>query len=185
MAHADQQAWWSYQARSVAESLAAGIPLGHIELPCALPMSPGEYPVGWFTGAELSYHRFIATQVAVLARTHIAIGRPAFVAGAALGAVARRHLDQRQADRTANPQWRTWQLRNAAVTTHRIWCHVIDGGAPRWLNFDFDVCTAVHAAGWGARWTFTDAAPLALSGLAAPWCAAVAAYYVRAVQPSG
>lgn len=149
-----------------------------VNYPGLLPET-GEQAIGIFDrreGRYLEYLRFTAAQVSYAVPGVVAVGPPGFVVGALLGNAGARRRARRRAERESAPQWRPEPLASVVVTTRRLWCELATRTGSRWLNFDYDTITRLTLTGWELTLEFLQSAPLRLSGMWAPWCAAVVAH---------
>jgi hypothetical protein len=166
-------------ARQVHTYLAAGGALRPAEVPHAVwrhvGMDPGEYPVGYFpSGSGLWFARRYGTTVSNSGSgPTVLVGSPDFVAGAVIGATVVGIVRQARARRAAAPQWRPAPLRQAVVTTRRLWCEV-DG---RWVRLGYDAIVDMRLHHGALEVRFQGAEDLRLTGAGVPWCAAVIAHY--------
>jgi hypothetical protein len=121
----------------------------------------------WFArryGTTVSYPGSVPT---------VLVGSPDFVAGAVIGAAVAGIVRRGRARRAAAPQWRPAPLRQAVVTTKRLWCEV-DG---RWVRLGYDAIVGMRLHRAALEVWFQGAEDLRLTGPYAPWCAAVIAHY--------
>ena len=151
-------------------------PVG-VPSPIARPCDPGEYPVGMFgppTGLHLNYARFLAMDVVVHNRgPAVLVGTPHFLTGYALGSIAKNHWVHKRAQRMAQPQWHSYPMGYAVVTTHRVWCNV--AGEWKWFTYadTADLRLDDHHA---LVMCFADVPAVRLGGPWAPWIAVAVAH---------
>ena len=176
---ASQSAWFA--ACEVHSRLASGGRLGGVPVkyPGLVPEA-GEEAVGIFDSREgnvMGYARFTGAQVSYFVPGVMAMGSPAFVAGAMLGNAATRRRARKWAERESAPQWWPEPMASVVVTTCRLWCELATSSGSQWLNFDYPTITSLELTNWDLTLKFLRSAPLRLSGMWAPWCAAVIAHY--------
>jgi hypothetical protein len=166
-------------AQQVHAYLAAGGALRPAELPHAVwrhvATDPGEYPVGYFPpGSGLWFARWYGTTVSYPGSgPTVLVGSPDFVAGAVIVETVAGIARRGRARRAAAPQWRPAPLRQAVVTTKRLWCEV-DG---RWVRLGYDAIVGMRLHRGALEVQFQGAEDLRLTGPCTPWCAAVIAQY--------
>jgi hypothetical protein len=155
--------------------LCAGRSLVPVAPPATLPLEPGEWVFGVFAPTRhvsLIYQRYYAAEVVYQTNPAVVVGSPHFVIGYALGTVVQRARLRRKARQLAQPQWRFVPLACAVVTNRRLWCH-IDG---QWVQLDYGTITGYALRGQAMTLSFTQAAPLQITGSWAPWIAVAIAH---------
>ncbi len=163
------------QAVQLERELASSCQLGSICAPLEIPLSTGEAAIGNFSG--LTYERYLTADVRYIPPRDFVFGPPHFVAGYLFGSTIRDIRGRRKARKLSAPQWRCFPSHRTVVTTHRIWCELMDDYGPRWLQFDFAAIATAHLDEWTLVLNFHTAAPLRLTGAWAPWIAVAVAYF--------
>ncbi|MFG1784126.1 hypothetical protein ACGFIU_16945 [Rhodococcus oryzae] len=160
--------WWTY-AVGCARGLRAGAPPPTMTVH-GLVMGRGEQPI---VQGDVQYSRFWAADGTYNRTSTFALGHPAFVLSTlAVGAMVNGSR-KRAARRDATMAWRETQQSSFLVTNRGILCHTTAKG---WLRFDFAMVSEFHPdlPNWSVSLGFQEAAPLRLSGPAAPalalWC---------------
>lgn len=124
---------------------------------------------------NLAYARYRPADLVVVdGGPTVVMGSAPFVAGFAIGTLARHAVRGRRARRAAVPQWRFDPVTWVVVTTHRLWC-LVDGQT--WVWFNYSSVAALDLTDEGVVLTFQQANPLRLSGAWAPWIAVAVANY--------
>lgn len=168
------------QAVSLHAHLATGGHLEPIPVSAHFPLAAGEFALADLAarqGVAMTYERYCAAQVAYAFNPALAIGSPAFVTGAMLGATAQRIRVRRRAEREAAPQWRQLPWVGTVVTNRRLWCVVTDQAGVHQLDFHYQAITHLNLVGSSLILEFGHGAPLRLTGDWAPWCAAIIAHF--------
>ena len=168
-----QDAWVG--AREYARRMASGqdpTPLGVT----GLVLQPGEQ-ASIHTAAD--YSRFYGEQGTNAPVGGFALGAPAFVAASIVGTVAFNARRRSQARSRAVPRWRDAEEVAVLATSQRLACQT---GTAGWLSFWL---SSVHEfypdpREWALTLVWADAAPLRLTGLAAP---ALCVHVARVLMP--
>jgi hypothetical protein len=118
----------------------------------------------WF-GSDVTYH----------AGSMVAVGRPGFVAGVAVGRLIGTSIGYARAASLSRRQWRGHDLARVVVDTTATWCQV----RGQWLRFDHAAVTGYQMTGdQSCVLMFATTDPLRLYGPSA-WCHAVLFAYLH------
>ena len=131
---------------------------------------PGER---FFLSGPLGYARYYGTDVVYGQTSMVAVGRPAWVAGAMVGNAIGNSVARSRARAAAATQWREQQQVDALVSNQRVVCNVAERG---WLSFDFAAVTAIYPAPeeYTVVLEFDGTSPVSFNGPMAPALGALA-----------
>jgi hypothetical protein len=147
-------------------ALAAGRPLPHIVAPGFLSAEPV------YLDVPLTYARYYGMNVTYQPGATVAVGSPAFIAGAAIGSLIGNSAGHAHAANLSRTRWREHRTVRVVVTTSATWC-CVDG---RWLAFDHAAVREYHLNGAACMLDFADVEPLMLAGPSAACHTVIFAY---------
>lgn len=119
-----------------------------------------------YLDTPMQYSRFYGTDASYVHTSTIAVGRPSFVIGTAIGSAVGNARARNAAMAAAQPMWRENQFTRTLVTSQRILCRTATG----WLSFYFGGVAVCHAEpeAWTIALEFHDTETLKLHGPDAP-----------------